>query len=170
MEAPIPTSNSFSKIIELLYEGKKYKCKFEIVEESINVSLSLFDSLKFKGNISLNNIKAQLCITDLYINEIFDQIIKLNSDSFSLIQEFDKYILKIRFIIFNREKNLIIDLEESDNKFLSKKDLISHRLKLKGNIKKWYFNKFHDKNQFFNLLIITNNLYIFHDIKNIKYL
>ena len=56
MEAPIPTQNQ--KTVEIEYEGKKYNCKFQTIEEeSIDVSIYLLDSLKYKGNIPLDKIK-----------------------------------------------------------------------------------------------------------------
>ena len=114
MEALIPNQNS--KTIE--YEGNKYYCKFQIIgEESIDVSIFLFDSLKFKGNITLEKIKMKIFyFSENNIKEIYEEIIQLKFDNFSIIKENDKYKLKIKIIILKKEYYLLIDLLENKDK------------------------------------------------------
>ena len=46
-----------NKSIEIEYEGRKYICKIEkIDEELININIYLDNKLKYKGNIYLENI------------------------------------------------------------------------------------------------------------------
>ena len=127
MEAPIPTSTSYSKIVEIEHEGRKYKCEFQIIEESIYVSIFLLNILKYKGYISLNKNKTQIIdISDCNIKDVFEELIKLDAHDFSITKESDKYILKIKFIIFNKEKNLIINLKENKDANLTNNDIISY--------------------------------------------
>ena len=130
MEAPIPTSTSYSKIVEIEHEGEKYKCKFQIIEESIYVSIFLLNTLKYKGQISLNKIKPQICTYDCLINGVFEELNRLNDDNFLITKEFDKYILKIKFLFFKIEKYLIIDLEENTDVTLTNNDIISYYEKI----------------------------------------
>jgi hypothetical protein len=44
------------------------------------------------------------------INEIFEEINRLNSDNFTIIKENIKDKLKIKFIILRKENNIILDL------------------------------------------------------------
>ena len=115
MEAPIPTKNI--KTIEIDYEGEKYLCRFNnIEEESLYISVFLLNSLKYKGKISLDNIKAQILTFSSYsINEIIEEIFLLNNGSISIIKKNGQYKLKIKFIILRKEQNLTIDLIENDN-------------------------------------------------------
>ena len=57
MEAPKPISQPLLKTIKLENEGKKYIFKFQVIEDSIHVSIFLLNSLKYKGSISLDKIK-----------------------------------------------------------------------------------------------------------------
>ena len=127
MEAPTPSLNSLSKAVEILYERKKFLCNFKIIEESIDVSLFLFNSLKYKGSITLDKIRTQiLTFSECYINGIFEEIIKLDSDNFSIIKESDKYILKVKFNLFKIEKYLIINLDENKGGDITNNELISY--------------------------------------------
>ena len=124
MEALILNQNS--KTIE--YEGKKYNCKFQIIEEeSLDVSIYLLNSLKFKGNITLEKIKKQIIqLSESYINEIYEEIIQLDFDNFSIIKENDKYKLKIKLIFLKKEKYLLIDLIENKNTNLTNNNIINY--------------------------------------------
>ena len=115
LDAPIPTLDTKPKTKQIENDGKKYICKFQIIEESIDVSIYLLNLLKYKGNITLEKIKAQIIqFSENNINEVLEEIL-LNLDSFSIIKENDKYKLKIKFYILGKEKNLLIDLEENYN-------------------------------------------------------
>ena len=115
-----------SKTIE--YEGKIYNCKFQIIEEeSIDISIFLLNSLIFKGNITLEKIKMQIFyFSQSNINEIYEEIIQLDFDNFSIIKENDKYKLKIKLIFMKKEKYLLIDLIENKDKNLINNDIINY--------------------------------------------
>ena len=57
MEAPKPISQPLLKTVKMENVGKKYIFKFQVIEDSIDVSIFLLNSLKYKGSISLDKIK-----------------------------------------------------------------------------------------------------------------
>ena len=123
MEAPIPTPNLSIKNIEIEFEGKKFICKIQTIKDFLSISLD--NSLKYEGYINATKIQNQIGAFNNYnIDEIFEEINLLENDSFSLVKEQEKYILKIKFIIFRKAKYLIVDLEENKNVDASKDDLI----------------------------------------------
>ncbi len=125
MEAPIPTPNLFFKNIEIELNGKKFICKIQTIKEFLSINLNLDNSLKYEGSIHISQIQNQiLTFGDYNINEIFEEINLLDNDCFSLIKEEDRYILKIKFIIFRKEKYLKIDLKENKDINISKDELI----------------------------------------------
>ena len=108
-------SSSSIKIINIEYEGIKYICKIEIIEEElINVNIFLDNKLKYKGNIFLEKIQIQIkTFFDYNINEIFEEIKQLDNNNFSIIKENNKFKLKIKFIILRRKKYLYINLNNN---------------------------------------------------------
>ena len=127
MEAPIPTPTTSVKTIEVENNGKKLKCKIQIIEESLEAKIFLDCILIYKGIISLQQIQSQIKILLYFnINEIFEEISLLNANNFSLIKESDKMILKIKFVIIGKDFNLFIDLKEINNKNLSNDELINY--------------------------------------------
>ena len=103
MEAPLATLSPLTKTLKLEYENQKFICKIQTIEDSLDVSLFLNNTLKYKGYISLNLIKEQIhAFFDYDINGVFDEIMLLNQENFLLIKEYDKYKLKIKFIIFRK--------------------------------------------------------------------
>ena len=127
MEAPTPTHNTSVKIVEIENNNKKYVCKIQPIEESIEVKIFQDNSLIYKGVIFLEHIQIQIkTFIDYNINEIFKEINLLNYNDFSLIKESNKIKLKIQFIILRKEKNIYINLNENNNKNLSNDELINH--------------------------------------------
>ena len=126
------------KSLELEIEGQKYTCNIQIIDELMQSNLFLANKLKYRGNTFLEKIQCQIkAFFDYNINEIFEEINKLNDDNFSIIKENDKYKLKIDFIILNKKRNLIVDLNENIeiiNKYeniIKEKDEIISELKSK---------------------------------------
>ena len=111
------SNSSLNKSIEIEYEGRKYICKIEIIEEElININIYLNNKLKYKGNIILEKIQIQIkAFLDYNINEIFEEISLLDNDNFAIIKENNKYKLKIKFIILRRKKYLYINLNNNIN-------------------------------------------------------
>ena len=125
MEAPTPT---LLKIVEIKFEEQKYICKIQnIDDELIGVSVFLLNSLLYKGNIHLESIREQIITFYNYnIKEIYEEIYQLNFDDFSLTKEFNKYKLKIKFIILKKEINLLIDLIENKDIKIPNNDIIDY--------------------------------------------
>jgi len=113
----INTSSSIIKLINIEYEGIIYMCKIELKEEEIiNINIYLDNKLKYLGNIFLEKIQIQIkAFLDYNINEIFEEINKLDNNNFSIIKENNKYKLKIKFIILRRKKYLYINLNSNNN-------------------------------------------------------
>ena len=128
MIAPITTLNPLLKTKEIEHDGKKYICNFLIIEESLDVSIFLLNSLKYRGNITLEKIKEQIIqFSENNINEVLKEIFLLKLDDLLIINENDKFKLKIKFYILSKEKNLLIDLIENiDTMNLSNNDLINY--------------------------------------------
>ena len=83
--------------------------------------------MKYKGNIHLEKIKKQIYVfSGYYINEIYDEITKYNLYNFSIIKVNDKYKLKIKLIILNIEKYLLIELIENKDTNLTNNDIINY--------------------------------------------
>jgi len=124
------------KSIEIEYEGNKYICKIQLINEILNISLYLNNNiLKYEGNITINKIQNQIGAFDEYnINEIFEEINILNNNNFKIIKEKNnEYKLRIKFIILRRKKYLYINLYNNNN--IDKNDLIKYILELKEIIK-----------------------------------
>ena len=127
MEAPTSIQSNSMKIVQIENEGNIYICKLQIADNSIEANIFLADSSIFKGNINLDQIKNQIRdFIDLNINEIFRIIDSLDSSSFSISKDSDKYLLKIKLKVFWKEKNLLIDLEENKNINLTNRDIINY--------------------------------------------
>ena len=138
MEAPIATPDSSIKIktIKLDNEGNNYICKIQIIKEFLEVSLSIENSLKYEGDISLPKIQTQIvAFIDYNINEIFEQIYILNENNFSLTKEYNKLFFKIEFSILNKKKYLSIELLDNETNKLKKDDLINYISELKEKIR-----------------------------------
>ena len=109
MEAPTSIPSNSMRIIQIENEGNIYICKLHVANNSIEVNIFLADSSIFKGSINLDQITNQIRnLVDLNINEIFEEIDSLDSSSFSISKDSDKYILKIKIKVFKKEKNLLI--------------------------------------------------------------
>ena len=124
------SSNILIKSIEIENEGNKYICNIQIIGEMLNISVNINNNI-YGGNIKLNKIKNQIeTFNDYNINEVFEEIMKLNNNNFKIIKENDdKYKLKIKFLILSRKKYLYINLDNNCN--IDKNDLIKYILKLK---------------------------------------
>ena len=145
-------NSSFIKSVKIEYEQKKYLCKIEnIDEELININIYLDNKLKYKGNIFLEKIQIQIkTFLDYNINEILEEINKLNNNNFKIIKENNKYKLKIKFIILRRKKYLYINLNENNNNneyyenIIKEKDNIIFKLKEKIKILEQKLNNKND--------------------------
>ena len=159
------TSNSLLiKSVNIEYEGRICICKIGIKdEELINISIYLDNKLKYKGNICLEKIQIKIkTFLDYNINEIFEEINKLNNNNFIIIKENNKYKLKIKFIILRRQKYLYINLNENN---INNKDYYENKIKEKDNIIlelkekiKLLEQKLNNKNDKINEINNNNNL------------
>ena len=139
MEAPCIIPDAFLKSIEINKDGKKYICQIEIIDELIQTNIFLDNKLNYKGNIFLEKIQFQIkAFFDYSIYEIFEEIRQLKPDNFSLIKEYNKYKLKIEFIILRKKRNIIIDLKKNKKEeeikyenIIKEKDNIIYELKEK---------------------------------------
>ena len=127
MEAPTSIPCNLMRIVQIENEGNIYICKLQVADNSIESNIFLADSSIFKGSINLDQIITQIKnLVDFNINEIFEEIDSLDSSSFSISKDSDKYLLKIKLKIFKKEKNLLIDLEENKNINLTNRDIINY--------------------------------------------
>ena len=109
-------SNTNVKTIEIENEGIKYICKIKIRDELIIFNIYSDNELKYISNIFIEKIQIQIkAFLDYNINTIYEEIIKLNNDSFSIVKENNNNKLKIKFIILNKDKYLNINLYENKN-------------------------------------------------------
>ena len=155
------------KSFEIENEGNKYICKIQLINEILNISLYINNNiLKYEGDITLTKIQNQIeTFNDYNINEIFEEINRLDNNNFKLIKvNNDKYKLKIKFIILRRKKYLSINLYNNN---VDKNDLIKYISQLKEIIVKKdkkikllesRLNKINNN--------IENNLYNNFDIKS----
>jgi len=122
------------KSLEIENEGNKYKCKIQIINEILNITILINNNI-YEGNTRINKIKNEIEIfNDYNINEIFEEINILNNNNFKLVKENNnKYKLKIKFIILRRKKYLNINLFNSNN--IDKNNLIKYISELKEIIK-----------------------------------
>ena len=162
----INSSPSLIKIINIEYEGIKYICKIKIKEEEfINIKIYLDNKLKYKGNIFLEKIQMQIkTFLDYNINEIFEEINKLDTNNFSIIKENNKYKLKINFIILRRKKYLYINLNNNANNneyyenIIKKKDNIIFELNKKIKyLEEQLKDKTNNNNNYLNKILNINN-------------
>ena len=121
------------KSINIEYEGRIYISKIEIIDgELININIYLDNKLKYRGNIFLEKIQIQIkTLLDYNIDEIFEEINRLNNNNFIIIKENNKYKLKIKFIILRRKKYLYINLNENNS---SNNEYYENKIKEKDNI------------------------------------
>jgi len=127
MDAPTSIQSNSMKIVQIENEENIYICKLQVVNNSIEANIFLPDSSIFKGNINLDQITNQIRnLVDLNINDIFRIIDSLDSSSFSISKDSDKYILKIKIKVFRKEKYLLIYLEENKNMNETNGDLINY--------------------------------------------
>ena len=129
------TPNIDIKEIEINEDDNKYKCLIQIIKEFLHVSLYDSDILKYKGYMHISNIQHNLGIYNFNIDDIFDEVKKLNNDKFSIIKVINKYNLKIEFKILNKKRNINIDLNENNNENIKNNDYIKTINELKELIK-----------------------------------
>ena len=114
METPFINPNMPFKPKEINYEGKKFICKIELIEQLIQINLFLDNKLKYKGYIFLEKIQTQIKAFFYYnLHEIYVEINQLNSYDFSIVKENNKYKLKIEFMILRKKRSIIIELNEN---------------------------------------------------------
>ena len=128
MDAPALNSHVITKVIE--YDGNTYICEFKINKESIDASIFLQNSLKFKVNITKKKIKSQFIFYDSKINEAFEGINQLDTDNFAIIKENNKYKLKIKIFIVFTQKYLTFDLEENKETNSLNNELVNYYEKI----------------------------------------
>jgi len=148
-------NSSLIKSINIEYEGRIYIGKIEIKdEELIYINIYLDNKLKYKGNIFLEKIQIKTFL-DYNINEILEEINKLNNNNFKIIKENNKHKLKIKFIILRRKKYLLINLNENNNNnnnkeyyenIIKEKDKIIFELKEKVKLLEQKLNNKKDNN------------------------
>ena len=135
MEEACSSPNTGLKTVEINESGTRYKCQILTIKDFIQVSLFINDNMEQAGRIHVSKIQNEIDAFMRYnINEIFDEINLLQTESFSMIKKEDKYILKIEFVISRKKKYLEIELAPF-NKDLDKNDLIQTITELKQQMK-----------------------------------
>ena len=125
------------KEIELMRDDIKYKTQIEIYKEYLYIFLYEKNIIKHKGHIHKINIQYQLGILNYAINDIYDEIYKLDNNKFNLIKDNNKYELQIEFIILNKKRYINIELYENidNNNNNNDNEYIKTINELKGIIK-----------------------------------
>ena len=96
MEEICPTPNINIKTVDLNEGRNNYKCQIQTIKDFLQVSLFIGEIIKQEGTIHLSKIQNQIsAFYDYNINEIFEEINLLNKESFNIIKEGNKYMLKI---------------------------------------------------------------------------
>jgi len=128
--------NAFVKTIEIKEGENKYKCQLQTFKDFLQVAIFQKENLKLEGNIHTSKIQNQIgTFRDYNIKEIFEEINLLNSESFNLVKEANKYKLKIEFLILRRIKTIYIDLIGNKDIKLNYQNLIKTISELKEIIK-----------------------------------
>ena len=103
------------KEIELIEGNIKYITQIQIDKQYLDISIYNNNIIKYKGKIHIINIQCQLGVLNYTIDDIFDEIYKLNNSKFKLIKDINKYKLQIEFIILNKKRNIDIELYDNIN-------------------------------------------------------
>ena len=111
-----------------------YKCQLQVINDFIQATSHSNNSPKHKGSIHSPQIEYHLGIFNHTIDEIFDEINRLNKDNFNIIKAMNMYQLKIEFTTLKKKKYIYIDLNNSNNN-LKENDLINTTTELKEIIK-----------------------------------
>lgn len=99
--------------MEINFENKDYTCKIETAnEKKINVELAEIGLLKYKGNLSLEEVYSQIpAFTDYTIEECIASIEDLEKEKFILKTESEKLKLDITTKVLKKLKHLNINLD-----------------------------------------------------------
>ena len=100
------------KEIEIKEGDIKYKCEIQKDNDYLNISV-YNKKIKYKGHMHIYNIQNQLGILNFNVNEIFDEIYKLNNNKFSLKKDINK--LQIEFRILHKKRYINIELYDNIN-------------------------------------------------------
>ena len=104
------------KEIELIEGNFKYKCQIQKDNDYLYISIYNNNVIKYKGQMHIIIMQYQLGILNYSIDDIFDEIYKLDNNKFNLIKDNNKYKLKIEFIILNKKRYIDIKLyDNADN-------------------------------------------------------
>ena len=128
------TPDFYIKEFDINEGNTKYKCQLQIINDFIQVTLYSMNVLKYKGNIHLSQIEYHLGIYNYTIDEIFDEINRLNKSNYKIIKAMNRFQLKIKFILFGKKKYIYIDLNNYNNN-LKENDLINAITELKEKLK-----------------------------------
>ena len=157
--------NNKIKEIELIDGNIKYISQIQIDQEYLDISI-YNNIIKYKGKIHIINIQCQLGVLNYTIDDIFDEINKLNNNKFKLIKNINKYKLQIEFIILNKKRNIDIELYDNinnkENEYINKINELKEIIKEKDNeikLLKEELNKYKNKNK-------DNDIYNNFNIKN----
>ena len=125
------------KEIELIEGNIKYITQIQIDKDYLDISIYNDNIIKYKGKIHIINIQCQLGVLNYTIDDIFDEIYKLNNNKFKLIKDINKYKLQIGFIILNKKRNIDIELYDNinnkENEYINKINELKEIIKEKDN-------------------------------------
>ena len=147
------------KEVELIEKDIKYISQIQIDKQYLDISIYNDNKIKYKGKIHIINIQCQLGVLNYTIDDIFDEIYKLNNNKFKLIKDINKYKLQIGFIILNKKRNIDIELYDNiinnnkENEYINKINELKEIIKEKDNeikLLKEELNKYKNKNDNIN--------------------
>ena len=112
------TPNDNIKQIELIEGNIKYKIEIKKEKDDLGdyLDISVYNNIiKYKGLIHIYYIQYQLGVLYNDIDDIYKSIYILNKNKFKLIDNDNKYQLRIELIILTQKRYINIDLYDNIN-------------------------------------------------------
>ena len=112
------TPNDNIKEIELIEGNIKYNIEIKKEKDDLGdyLDISVYNNkIKYKGLIHIHYIQYQLGVLYYDIDDIYRSIYKLKNNKLKLIENDNKYKLRIELIILTQKRYINIDLYDNIN-------------------------------------------------------
>ena len=101
------------KEVEIVEGNNKYICQIKMNKECLDISLYENNELKYKGKIHITKILLELDMDNFTIQDIYDEICKLENRKFRIKKDENKYTLQIEFLVISQKRYLKINLKDA---------------------------------------------------------